>query len=79
MSNFPCSLTRNITSHSMENLAFPGAFHSGACSDDKLLYYQFSLHNLYIFSINCGQDVLFELGSERVEFAKPHSWVWVCL
>ena len=23
ISNFPCSLTRNITSHSMENLAFP--------------------------------------------------------
>ena len=22
-SNFPCSLTRNITSHSMENVAFP--------------------------------------------------------
>ena len=40
--NFPCSLARNITSHSMENWAFI------AYSDERWLYYQFSLPHFYI-------------------------------
>ena len=43
ISNFPCSLTRNITSHSMKNLAF----HS--FSDKRWLYYRFSLPHLCVF------------------------------
>ena len=41
ISNFSCCLTRNITSHSMENLAFPILLR---WKDD---YYQFSLPHLY--------------------------------
>ena len=41
---FPCSLTRNITSHSVKNLAF----HS-LRSHERWLSYQFSLSYLYIF------------------------------
>ena len=43
ISNFPCSLNWNITSHSMENLAFHWAY-----SDLRWLYYQFPLPYLYI-------------------------------
>ena len=42
ISNFPCSLTRNITSHIMKNLAF----HSLLRYSDERLYYQFPLHHL---------------------------------
>ena len=42
----------------MENLAF-------RYSDERWLYYQFSLHNLYVSFIE-GWENLFELGSERV-------------
>ena len=41
MSNFPHSLRRNITSHSMKNVAY---------SDERRLYYQFSLLSLIHFS-----------------------------
>ena len=37
ISNFPCSLTRNITPHTVKNMAF----HS--LSDERWLHYQFSL------------------------------------
>ena len=50
ISNFPCSLTRNTKSHSMKNLAF----HSSRCI--------VVIH----FSLKCWENVLFELGSERV-------------
>ena len=55
----PTALTRNITSHSMENVAFHGLFR-------WWLYYQFSLHHLHIFSLRGWKNELFELGSERV-------------
>ena len=44
ISNFPCSLARNITSHSMKNLAFL------AYSDGRLLYYTNSDFLTYTFS-----------------------------
>ena len=46
-----CSLTRNITSHSIKNLALI------AYSDERWLYYQFSLPHLY----TGWENVLFEL------------------
>ena len=52
--NFPCSLTRNITSQSMMNLAF----HS-------LLPILTTLH--IHFSFKGWENVLFELGIERVK------------
>ena len=60
---FPCSLTRNITSHRMESLAF----HSLLRWKMIILYYQFSLTHLYLFSLNGWKNVLFELGSQRVK------------
>ena len=60
ISNFPCSLTRNITSHSMENLAF----HS-------LLIWQMIIvpiltTSLVQFSIEGRENVLFELGNKAL-------------
>ena len=46
MSNFACSLTRKITSHSMENLAF----HS-LLIWKMIILYHFSLPHVYIFSL----------------------------
>ena len=43
ISNFSCSFTRNITSHSMKNLVFI------AYSGERWLYYQFSLPHVYLF------------------------------
>ena len=40
---FLLRLTRNITSHSMKNLVFHNTYW-----DNRWLYYQFSLHHLYI-------------------------------
>ena len=42
ISNFPCSLTRNMTSHSMKNCLLFIAY------SDERLYHQFSLPHLYI-------------------------------
>ena len=61
MSNFPCSLTRNITSHSMENLAFHSLLRWG------WLYYQFSPTCLYISLYESWENVLFELGIKRAK------------
>ena len=52
------TLTRIVQSHSMKNLA---------CSDERWLYYQFSLPHLYIFFLKVWENVHFELGSERVK------------
>ena len=57
VSNFFCSLTRNLTSHSMENMAY---------SDERWLYYQSSQPHSYISLWEGCENVLFQLGSERV-------------
>ena len=63
ISNFSCSPTRNITSYSMENLAF----HS-LLTDERWLHYQLSLPHLYIslwnvrrISLNLDEGELGEL------------------
>ena len=50
ISSFPCSLTRNIASHSMENLAFHSftQMKKMIIKHKRGLYYQFSLPRLYI-------------------------------
>ena len=58
ISNFPCSLTRNITSHSMKNLAF-------IPYSDGILCYQFSLHHFYMFPLKGWENIHFELGSGK--------------
>ena len=50
ISNFPCSLTRNITSHII------------AHSDKRWLYYQFSPHHLTHFSLRGWENVFCEPG-----------------
>ena len=57
ISNFPCNLTRNITSGCLENLAnFPWFF------------YQFWLPHLYISHLEGWENVLSELEFKRVEY-----------
>ena len=46
-----------------------------ACSDDRWLYYQFSLLHLYIFFLKGWETVLFELGSERVVVSDWTFWL----
>ena len=41
-----------------------------AYSHEIWLYYQFWLHHLYIFSLRGWENVLFELGSERVKVSR---------
>ena len=41
-----------------------------ASSDERGLYYQFSLPRLYIFSLKCWEDVLFALRSARRHLKK---------
>ena len=62
ISNFPCSLTRNITSHSMKNLAF----HSLPGWNVIILPILTTL--LVHFSLKGWENV--RLGSERVERSK---------
>ena len=57
ISIFSCSLTRNITSQSMENLAF----HSLLTVHERWLYYQFSLTHVYISFLKGWENVLFKL------------------
>ena len=61
MSNFPCSLTRSITSHSMENLAF----HS--LRRWQMIILPILTTSLIHISLKGWENVLFELGSERVK------------
>ena len=44
-----------------------------AYSDQRWLYYQFSLHNLYVSFIEGWENVLFELGSERVKLIRNNN------
>ena len=62
MSNFPSSPTRNITSHSMENLAFHSLLRW-----KMIILRQFSLPHLYIYLQEGWENVLFGLGCERVK------------
>ena len=62
MSKFPCSLTRNMTSHSKENLAFHSLLRW------KMILIQI-LTTLCIFSLEGWENVLFKLRSERVNVA----------
>ena len=59
ISNFPCSLTRNITSHSMENLAFHSLFRW------KMIIPQILTTSLIHLSFKIGR--MYFLGSERVK------------
>ena len=62
ISNFPCSRTRDITSHSMKNLAFHSLLRW-----KMTLHYQFSLPRLYISLKRWWKNVLLERRSERVK------------
>ena len=63
MSSFPCS--RDITEYEKTWLFI-------AYSNKRSSHYQFSLPNLYAFSLQCWENVLFDLRSERVNaFAEP--------
>ena len=55
--NFPCSLTSNITSHSMENMAF----HS-LLGWKMIIPYQFSLPYLYTAPYKVGRTYFWNLG-----------------
>ena len=57
---FPCSLPRNMTSHSMKNLAFHSLLRG------KIIILPILTTSLIHFSLNGWDNVLFELGSERV-------------
>ena len=46
-----------------------------AYSDERWLYYQFSLPHLYIFSLRGWENVLFELRSERVKLQRKTSYL----
>ena len=59
-SNFSGSLTRNITSHSMENLAFHSFLRL------KMIILPILTISLIHLSLKGWENVLFELGSERV-------------
>ena len=56
MSNFPCSPTRNITSHSIKHLAFHTLLRW-----KMIKYYQFSQPHLHNFPLKGRGNVLFEL------------------
>ena len=50
ISKFSWSLTRNVTSHNMKNLAFHSLF-----KWIMIIYYQFSLHHLHISLLRVGR------------------------
>ena len=64
ISIFPFSLSRSITSPGMQNLAFHIAY------SDERLNYQFSPSHTYIPLFKGWENVLFELGSKRVNTVK---------
>ena len=61
ISNFPCSLNTKYN-HTIWRTWLFIAYSDGSC-----LYYQFSLITYTFFSTICWDDVLFELGNERVK------------
>ena len=46
-------------------------FHSLVRYKIKLFYYKFSQSHLYVSLEYCGEDALFDLGSERVQWSSP--------
>ena len=60
-SKFPCSLTRNMTSHIMENLTFHSLFRS------KIIILQILATSLIQLLLKGWENTLFELRSERVK------------
>ena len=67
ISNFPCSLQRNITSHRMKNLAFQSLLRW------KMIILSILTTSLIHFSLKGWEIVLFQLGSERVNHFTPKS------
>ena len=65
ISNFPCSLTRNIAPHSMENLAFHRLL------EWKLIILPILATSLVHYSLKGWEDVIFVFGSERGKGASP--------
>ena len=61
-----CSLTKNITSHSMKNLLFI------AYSDERSLFYQIWLNHLHIFS--SGRMYFLDLGVKWQTLSLPWEW-----
>ena len=68
ISNFPCSLTGNITPYSMENLAFYSLLRW------KTIILTILTTLLIYFSLKVWENVLFELGSERVNPLGKITW-----
>ena len=66
-SNFPCSLTRNIPSRSMRNLAFHSLLRW------KMIVLLILTTTLLNFSLEDWENVRFELGSERVKYGEPRN------
>ena len=62
ISNFPCSLTRNITSHSMENLTFHSLLRW------KMIILPTLITKLTHIVLRGWENALFEIRSERVKF-----------
>ena len=68
MSKSPCSLTRNMTSHSMENLTLHSLLRWKV-----IILYKFSLHHSYNCFLYSWENTLFELRTERVNAC------WMCV
>ena len=73
ISNFPCSLTRNITSHSMKYLAFHRLLR-------RMITLTISRYLTHVhFSSKGWENVLFELGSESVNCVSEQRSVGCCV
>ena len=70
MSNFPCSIPRNIASHSMKNMAFHSLLRW------KMILLPILTTSLMHFYLQGLENVLFELRSERIK-DKLH-FLWKC-
>ena len=70
MSAFPCSLARNITSHSKENLAFHSLL------GWKMIILPILTTSFIHFSLKGWENVLFDLGSERVKKVATNVPFW---
>ena len=68
MSKFPCSLTRNMTSHSMENLTFHSLLRW------KVIILQILTTSLIQSLLKGWENTLFELRIERVKNPPLPSW-----
>ena len=69
ISNFPCKLTRNITSHSMENLAF----HSFLSKDEYTTMNSHCLTHTFLFR-KVRRMYLFNLGVKGLNKEKMYKW-----